>query len=259
VQFDLTQYLVAEVYAFLAIFCRVGSMIMLMPGLGDNFVPARIRLTFALFLSLAMTPLLSAYFREIPGSPLELFRLMSGEILFGVFIGLISRILLSSLHTAGMLISTQSSLASAMLFDPTQSTQGTALGNFMSIMALALIFASGLDHQMIRALADSYSVFTPGGYIPVEDMASYLTRLANQSFELAFLLSAPILVITLLLYVAGGIMSRLMPAMQIFYILVPIQLLTTFLVLATIISFMMLRFMDYFAANIRGFIDAGGF
>ena len=100
-------------------------------------------------------------------------------------------------------------------------------------MTLTLFFTLNLHHLMIAAVAQSYNVFVPGQFPNVADMSMLNTRLFADSFRLAVILAGPHIAYSLLFYVAGGLMSRLMPNFQIFFVMIPLQiLLALFLFLA---------------------------
>lgn len=220
----LDHFILAQISAFFLIFCRIGSAMLAMPGFSEAYVSPRIRLIFALALSVLLTPLLQSKMPMLPGNVLALFVLMSGEILVGLFLGLIVRCILTVVHVAGNVIATQSSLAVAAAFDPTSANQSAIMGNMLTIMALTAFFALNLHHLMIAALVDSYNVFNPGLFPNVEDMSTLNTRVFADSFRLGIILSGPHIAYSLLFYLAGGMMSRLMPNFQIFYVMIPLQI-----------------------------------
>lgn len=229
----LDHFVLAQISAFFLIFCRIGSAMLSMPGFSETYVPTRIRLMFALAFSIVMTPLLQDRMPMLPNNVLALFVLMSGEILVGLFLGLMVRTLLTVVHSAGNIIATQSSLAVAAAFDPTSANQSAVMGNLLSIMAITAFFALNLHHLMIAAVAQSYDVFTPGRFPSVADMSTLNTRIFADSFRLGVILAGPHIAYSLLFYLAGGLMSRLMPNFQIFYVMVPLQIiLALFLFLA---------------------------
>ncbi len=229
----LDHFLLGQISAFFLIFCRIGSAMLAMPGFSESYVPARLRLLFALSFSVVMTPLLQARMPMLPESPLALLVLMSGEILIGVFLGLLVRTILTVVHAAGNIIATQSSLAVAAAFDPTSANQSAIMGNLLSLMALTAFFALNLHHLMIAAVAQSYDIFSPGIYPNTADMSTLNVRVFADSFRLGVILSGPHIAYSLLFYLAGGLMSRLMPNFQIFYVMIPLQIvIALFLFLA---------------------------
>lgn len=251
----LEQFLVSELFAFLMIFCRTGTGIMVLPGFGESYVNARSRLLFALMLALVLTPALTAYMPPIPDSPASLAALIAAEMLVGLSIGMVCRIIISSIHVAGMIISTNASLAMATQFDPNQAAQGSLIGSFLSISAVVLMFTMDLHYVMLRGMADSYSLFTPGTFPPVGDLALYFSQLVADIFMLGFKLSAPATIVALLLYLGAGVLSRLMPNMQVFFILLPPQIFLSIFMLASVYAAILLQFTGFFTERFEAFLD----
>lgn len=250
----LESFLIGNAFGILLIFSRVGSAVMAMPGIGEAYVSARVRLLFALLVSLVLLPPMQASLPPAPDSPWVLLKLLTGEVIIGVFLGGLARLLLMALHTAGMMISAQSSLSGAMLFDPSQSSQGSMFGLFMSTLAIVMIFITDLHHVMLRAFADSYTLFSPGEYAPPGDVARYYAQLLGKSFALAFKLSAPVLVVTLMLQLGSGILARLMPAMQVFFVILPAQVMLAIVLFTLTLSSVMLAWMQETENALGGFL-----
>ncbi len=250
----LSQILITELFAFLLVFCRMGSAIMVLPGFGEAYVPVRIRLLLAAMFSLLLAPVLQNL-PHIPNNIMSLFNLLLAEILIGLFLGGLSRMLISAIHMAGMIIAYQSSLASAVTQDLTLSqAQGTSLGNLLGVSALVLLFTTDLHYLILRGLADSYTLFTAGQFPQVEDFASHATQTMSASFQMAMQIAAPHLVIGLLIYLGAGIIARLMPNIQIFFLLMAPQLLISFFILMISFSAIMLWYMEYFKDSLGGFL-----
>ena len=105
------------------------------------------------------------------------------------------------------------------------------MATFLSVVAVALIFAFDLHHLLIRAIADSYTLFRPGGGLPTGDFAALAVKVVAESFLVAIQLAAPFLVFGLVFYVGLGILSRLMPQVQIFFVAMPANILLGFVIL----------------------------
>ena len=180
------QFLVTELFTFLLIFIRIGSGVMLMPGFGESYVSMRFRLILALMITLAMTPALAHFMPPVPTSPLSLTILILKEVIIGLFFGFMVRILISAMHIVGMIISYQSSLSAATMFDVTQAGQGSGIGNFLSVVVVVLLFATDMHHLILRGLYDSYSLFPVATTLPVGDMAEVISRLVGDIFLTRF-------------------------------------------------------------------------
>ena len=242
------------VLVFLLTFARAGAMIMLLPVIGDAGVPVRVRLAFALAVSAALTSVTAKYYPSATPPPLELATMIARETTAGVLVGTMARLIMSALETAGFLIAAQTGLAFAQTFDPGQGTQGAMVSTFLSLIGALLVFESGLHHLAIGAIAGSYTLLPPAGALPTADMAEMALSLVAGSFALGLQLSAPFLVFGLLIYATLGVLSRLMPQLQIFFLAMPVNILAGFALLMLFIGIMMTNFLDFFAEQMRVFV-----
>ena len=246
----LGQMLPAEIFAFILVFSRIGSAVMLLPGIGENYVFSRIRLSLALALTLIMYPLVRDSLPVMPISAVALFVLIIGEVIIGLFIGGTSRLLISSLHVGGVVIAFQSSLAFAQTVDPNQGTQGAVLAALMTISGVVLIFVSGLHMLLFAGIRDSYELFPAGQPPPVSDFAQTAVELVSSSFKVGVQMAAPFIVYGLVFYIGLGVLQRLVPQVQLFFIAMPAQMLMAFLMITLVLSSSLIVFLNYFEANV---------
>jgi flagellar biosynthetic protein FliR len=243
-----------ELFAFLLVFTRLSSAVMVMPGIGDGFVSPRIRLMLALTIAALVTPTLATDLPALPDSPVALFVLLGGEIVIGLAIGLIARLLMTAVDVAGQILAFNLSLANAFVFNPAMAAQGSLPGAFLTILALVLIFATDLHHLMLRAAVDSYGVFPPGTLPPMGDMADMVSTIVARSFAIGLQMAAPFVAVGLVFYLGLGVLSRLMPQMQVFFVAIPAQIMVGFVIMALTLSAAMLFWLDHFQSSLVGIL-----
>src|SRR5256714_1779969 len=229
--------------AFILMFARIGTMIMLLPGLGEMSVPARVRLTVALVLTFVLFPLHRAGYTIDLRLPGPVIVALAQELLIGMVLGLTARLTISALQVAGSVIAQQLGLGFVTAIDPTMGQQGVILGNFLTILGVALIFATDLHHLVIGALDESYTLFAPGELPLIGDVAAHTTRIIGTAFRIGIQLSAPFIVFGLLFNLGLGVLSRLMPQMQVFFVGLPMSILVGFLILLLVLGAMMTTFL----------------
>ncbi len=251
----LEEFLVSNIFAVLLVFTRVGSGLMAMPGFGETYVSMRIRLGLAFALAVLTAPIVANLLPPPPDSPVTLTILLMSEVFIGVAIGMVCRVMIATMHIAGMMISMQSGLAMATQFDASQASQGSIIGSMLSITAVVLIFSLNLHHIMLRGLTDSYQLFAVGSLPPVEDFAFYFAKLVSAVFLLAFKLASPVIVIGLLLYLGAGVLARLMPNMQVFFILLPPQVFIGLFMLMSVFAAIMFEFSDFYTDTLYEFLS----
>jgi flagellar biosynthetic protein FliR len=232
--------------AFMLVFARIGAMVMLLPGLGEVNIPVRIKLAIALLLTFIMLPLHRAAYHVDMQSITPLVVMMVHEIIIGIVLGATARVTLSALQVAGSIIAQQLGLGFVTSVDPTQGQQGVLIGNFLTLLGIALLFATDTHYLVIAALSDSYKIFAPGELMPSGDVAALATRAFAAAFKIGLQLSAPFLVFGLVFNIGLGVLARLMPQMQVYFVGVPLSIFTGFMILAAVLATMMGTYMDYF-------------
>ncbi|MBI5942362.1 MAG: flagellar type III secretion system protein FliR [Caulobacterales bacterium] len=213
----------AQVYAAGLVFARVGAMIMLVPGLGDASVPPRIRLSFAFVMCLILTPLVAPGL-TVPATIGEGAGALIRETLIGLMIGSILRLFLSSLATAGEVVSIQTTLSFAQTANPSGQPT-TTISTFLGLMGTVLVMSTDLHHLFFGAMFDSYKLFPFGRSLMTGDAATLAVQTVAGSFALGIQLAAPVIVFSLVFNLATGLVGRVMPQFQIFFVATPLSVM----------------------------------
>jgi flagellar biosynthetic protein FliR len=249
-QIDVS-FLPALAAAFLLSFARIGTMVMLLPGLGELTVSPRVRLTIALALTAVIMPLHRGDYQIDLHAFGPVLLMLGQEILIGVVLGLLARLTIAALQIAGSVVAQQMGLGFVTAVDPTQGQQGVIVGNFLAVLGVTMIFATDLHHLVIAALNDSYSLFRPGEIPIIGDVASLLSTTVAGTFRIGVQLAAPFLVFGLLFNLGLGVLARLMPQMQVFFIGLPLSILLGLMILLLVLGAMMMTFLNYFESVLR--------
>jgi flagellar biosynthetic protein FliR len=249
-------FLPAVAAAFMLMFARIGTMLMLLPALGEMVIPPRIRLVAALALTAVLFPLhRAAYVVDLRSFESNLV-LLGKELLIGAMLGMTARFAMSALQVTGSIVAQQLGLGFVTAIDPTQGQQGALVGNFLTMLGVTLLFATDLHHLLIAAMNQSYTLFRPGEVPLTGDMAALMVKTMSGAFRIGVQLSAPFLIFGLVFNVSLGLLSRLMPQMQVFFIGLPLSILIGFIVLLLVIGAMMGTFLGYFEGVLRDMAPA---
>ena len=214
-----------EVFAAGLVFARVAAIVMLLPGIGEQGVPPRVRLGLALIFSLALFPIVSPGLPAVPPTMGGMIGMVIHEILIGLLMGTILRLFISSLAVAGEIVSLQTTLGFAQTANPMEAQPSTSLSTFLTVMGLTLIFATNLHHLFLGAVFNSYSVFSVTKAVPIADAAQLAVQTVGQSFALGVQLAAPVIVFALVFNIATGLVGRVMPQFQVFFVASPLAVL----------------------------------
>ncbi len=255
---SLEEFLTTGVFAFMLTFVRIGTAATIMPGIGDSFVSTRLRLLIALGLSFVLFPIILPNLpNPIPG-PLMLSVLLAMEFVTGLLIGTVARIFMTALDVAGMVISTASGLGNAQLFNPAFATQGSLMGAFLSVTGVLIFFAANMHHLLFYGLAASYEMFPVGSVPHTGGMAEMISRAVSAAFTIGLQIAAPFLIVSLLIYIGMGVLSRLMPQVQVFLMALPLQIMLSFLTLTLVVSTIFMYWLSKFEEGMAFFLTSAG-
>ena len=243
-------------YLYILIFARVGSILMLIPALGEQVIPARMRLGFALVFAAVLYPLVSPTLPPLTGDVLQILVYLLHEIAIGLILGAITRLVTLAASVAGSTIAFQVGLSGALGADPSNGgIQGVIIGSFLTMLGTALIFATDLHHVALMAIRDSYMIFSPSEPIMWGDAAQMAIQATASAFVIGVQMSAPFLVLGLVFYLGMGLLGRMMPQLQVFFVIMPATIWVGLALLALLLTRMMGWYLTHFEnelATLRG-------
>jgi flagellar biosynthetic protein FliR len=227
----LAELLAEAAGGMLLVFARLGAAFMVVPGFGEHHVLPRLRLLFALALSLLVAPALAGRLPDLPDEPLALAALVAPEVLVGLLLGFAARLALAAVHVGGSLIATQSGLSAAALFDPGEATPGTLPGTFLTVAALTILFAADLHHLLVRAAAASYTAFPVAAPVDPAVVGTVVRDLSGAAIATGSRIAAPMVLAAVLVNLGLGALGRMVPSLPALFVALPLQLLLALVIL----------------------------
>jgi flagellar biosynthetic protein FliR len=245
-----------QVFAGGLVFARLGAIVMLLPGIGETFISPRIRLAFAFSLALMLFPVVAGRAPPLPGDASALAGAVIKEVMIGLMIGAILRLFMSSLANAGEIISLQTTLSFAQTANPMQAAPSTTIGTFLGMIGIVLIFATNLDHLFVAAIVRSFELFPFTRDVPVADAGQLAIQTVGRSFALGLQLAAPVVVFSLIFNIAVGLVGRVMPQFQVFFVATPIMLLLSLSIFALSLGVIGMVWIDRYRELVGSFIPS---
>jgi flagellar biosynthetic protein FliR len=249
---------VQQVYAGAMVFTRLAAMVMTMPAIGDQAVPVRIRLAFALLLTLVLAPVVLPVLPAVPAELGTMALQVVREVFIGLMIGAVLRVFMASLSVAGEIISIQSTLSFAQTSAPGVVEPSTTVGTFIGLVGLILIFSTNLHHLFLGAMVNSYKIFPFGAAASVTDSGQLAVRTLSDAFRMGVQLSAPVLVLALVFNIAVGLAARIMPQFQVFFVASPLMVLFSLAILALSLGLIGMVWVNGYGGLLRSFAGVGG-
>jgi flagellar biosynthetic protein FliR len=213
--------------AFLLAMVRAGAWVAVIPPFNHRSIPVSVRAGIAAALALSMTSVLRPQLPSSFDMP-TLIGLVAVQALAGVGLGLIVRILLTAVTSAGSLIDLFGGFTISTAYDPNLNAQSAIWGRFYELLTVVLLFAVQGDLLLVRGFLTSFNAVPlrgPGIGLLSSTMLNAVTTYFGAALEIA----APLLVVLFLAQVILGLVSRAAPAMNVMAISFPFMILLTIL------------------------------
>lgn len=207
------------VFLYLMPFVRVSAMVMALPIIGSELVPAKIKLMISLCLTLIVVTSTKAHFTNINEVPLILIILsLAYQIIIGVVFGLIIHTIFQAFNVAGQIIAMQMGLGFAQLVDPQSGVTVPAVSQFYMMVATLLYLSMNGHLFVISALIESFNtipaVINEYKSIPFDD----ILNLGALMFSYGLKIAMPAIVALLITNIAFGVMTKAAPQFNLFTI-----------------------------------------
>ena len=224
---------------------------------GEAYVPPRVRLSLALVISLALWPVVRATLPGLPDTVGGMAGWIIHEVVVGLMIGLLLRMFMSALTTAGEIISLQTTLSFSQTANPMQAQPGTTLAAFLTLLGVTLLFATNTHHLFIAGMVGSYRLIAPAQPLVMSDFTTMAVRTLGDSFLLGVQLAAPVLVFALIFNLASGLIARVMPSFQVYFAAAPLSVLLGLSIFALSLGALGTVFIDRYRRLADVFVSGG--
>lgn len=222
----------ALAFALVLLLGRVGAALTLLPGLGESEPPAMLRAGLAIGIALLLLPTIAPLVPAIPATIPAAAGMLTAEVVTGLWLGWLARLLTLALPMAGQFISFMLGTTNILVTDPELGTQASALQQLFSLLAPLALLISGLYALPLAALAGSYTLIPPGTLLPAGDGTRLATGAVADSFTLALMLASPFVLAGVVWHVVVGLLARLVPRIPVYFVALPGQILGGLLLLA---------------------------
>jgi flagellar biosynthetic protein FliR len=240
-------------------FARIVSFLGVVPFFGGAAVPARVRAATAVAFVVIAFPALEASSPAagISLGVVEFVSLLAKETFVGFTLGFVASLVFEAVQVAGRIIDLQRGSAMAEMFSPELQGRVSELGQFKLQLALVLFLMFGLHRYFIGALLRSFDVIPAlafprmaGGWGPA---AADMTRLTGEVLSIGVQLAAPAIVALLATDLLFGVINRIAPQVNVFFLSLPIKMLVGLLVVLVALPVFGELYLRYFKDSYRVF------
>ena len=211
---------------------RLGTLLLLSPvfsGLG-SLVTVRVLLTIGLSAVLVsgLGPHPGAGMALAPGA---LLLAAMGEVWIGATLAFGVFAAFGAFSVAGKILDIQSGFAIGSVYDPVTRAGAPLFSTLLNLVGVAVFFGLDAHHALLRGLAFSLAQVAPGAAL-VQLSAEPVIRQFGLMFSLGVALIVPVMLCLLLVEVGLAIISRVLPQMNVFFVMIPVKIFAALALLA---------------------------
>lgn len=242
-------------------FARFISFIVIVPFFGGQVVPSQVKVATATALVIITYPSLLA---ELPtdGSPLGFgaigfVGLLAKEVFVGFTLGFVASLVFEAVAVAGRIADFQRGSTMAELFSPQLQERVSELGQFQLQLAIVIFLTTGAHRFFISALVRSFE-FIPATRFPNIEAgwtpaAEFMTVVTGSVLSIGVQLAVPVVVTLLLTDLFFGLINRVAPQINVFFLSMPVKMWVGIFVVLIALPYMVARFVDYFDMSYEAF------
>jgi flagellar biosynthesis protein FliR len=231
-------------FAFMLVLSRFGAAMALLPGLGEATVPAMVRVGLALGVTILLLPGIFPEPPPMPEAGLTAAGMIVAEVITGLWLGWLARLFCLALPMAAQFIAYLLGISTVLQPDSELGPQSTALAALFGIAAPLAIMVSGLYILPLTALAGSYRLIPPGTLLPSADSTATSVAAVGLAFGLALRLASPFLLAAIVWHVAVGLIARMVPRLQVYFVSMPGQIVGGLALLASLAGVILAAWQD---------------
>jgi flagellar biosynthetic protein FliR len=228
-----------EVWPFLFVGARLFGLFSFMPGFSHLAVPFPVRVFMTAALSGAITMIIYPEALQIPENKI-LLKIIQ-EIATGILSGLLLKVFFSALDIAGSICGFQMSLSNVFINNPDTNQQNSMLSSFFILIAITILFATNMHLHILSVFVDS---FHKTDVSSINDYSKIFLEIFSSAFAVGLSLAGPAIIVSVTLYFVAGILNRLVPQVQVFFLIQPLQLFLGFWFLALVLPLTFERFIE---------------
>lgn len=228
---------------FILVLARVSPLFLLAPPFSSSMVPLRARAIIAVGIAIGLAPL-ALHGQAIPADAVKIVELALKEIVIGLAFAMAIACLFAAVDAAGAMIDTQIGLNFGSLINPVDNTQSGTMSQLYAMVGILVFIVIDGEAWVIRGLSRTYELVPMLEFPSITKMTAAVSDAFIGIFSAALEVAAPVLLALILTDVAFGVVSRVVPQLNIFAVGFPAKIIVGLLVVAAALPFMGTWFYD---------------
>ncbi|MBW1706337.1 MAG: flagellar biosynthetic protein FliR [Deltaproteobacteria bacterium] len=238
-----------EFKAFFLILIRVSVILFMFPIYSSRVIPVLAKAGLALTISIILFPVIDNKLFQFPNTLCGMFQMVTGELIIGIILGLLVQILFEGIRMMGQVVGFQTGFAITNILDPQSGMQVSILSNMAYLVAMVTFLVLNGHHILLNAIRESFEIINVGSLSLDRRIFQGIMHSAGDMFVIAIKIGAPAIAALLLVNVAFGLITKLIPQMNIMIVAFPVQIVMGLIFFGICLN-VLLGFMETYLGNL---------
>jgi flagellar biosynthetic protein FliR len=226
-----------ELAGFILVLARVTPLFLIAPLFSSTLIPPRVRGIIAVAISIGLAPV-ALHGQHVPADAVKLAGLVVEGLLVGLGFAFTLAVLMAAIETAGSLIDVVSGFAYGSLINPMNGQNSAVMARFYSLVGTLIFLIIGGDAWLLRGLARTFQLVPLTEGPRISSLVGGAEHVFATVFAAALEIAAPVLVALLITDVAFGVVSRVVPQLNVFAVGFPTKVAVALLVVGSSLPFL---------------------
>lgn len=213
-----------EYKAFFLVLIRVSAILVMFPFFSARVIPTLIKAGLALVITIVLFPVINNQMVAFPGTLLGVAQLILAELIIGMTLGLMVQIFFEGVRMMGQMVGFQTGFAITNVLDPQSGMQVSIFANTAYLLAIVLFLLLNGHHILLNAVKSSFDIINVGSFGLNVGMLKKMTKISGDMFVISVKIGAPPIAALLFTNLAFGLITKLMPQMNIMIVAFPVQI-----------------------------------
>ncbi len=225
-----------QLAGFILVLARVTPLFFVAPVFSSQVIPPRVRGIIAVGISIGLAPI-ALQGQHIPTDVLTLGGLVIEGLLVGLGFAFTMAILMAAVESAGALVDVLSGFSYGNLINPMNNEEGAVMNRFYTLVGTLIFLVIGGDAWMLRGLDRTFQLVPLTSAPQLSSLVGGAEQVFSTVFASALEVAAPVVVALLITDVAFGVVSRVVPQLNVFAVGFPTKVAVTLLVVGASLPF----------------------
>ncbi len=243
--FEIIDHLPQLLPGYMLILARISGLIITLPIISSPVINNKIKALIAIAFTLLIAPSLSIRFPDI-NSLLKLTGLMAMELFVGVTIGFGTLVIFESFNMAGSFMGRQMGFFMAKSINPATQKQSNIISPFLMLVVMLYFLITNTHYLFIRTIFENFKVIPLGMANYPAEQGRHIVATGSEAFRIAIRFAGPTMILLLLIQTATAFLVRVMPQMNVFFIILPLRIGTGLIALMTSLNIFQLIFDSFY-------------